>query len=162
MSLDSKLPKKIVFGVMALPIRHDKHFLLSQRNQPGTEAWHNKWQVAGGGLEFGETPEQALAREIQEELQVSIRILYPNPIVKTSIWYGSEVDTKMDAQIILTTYIVDIGDQEPNVAGDEETKTFGWYSLEEAMELDSLPMTREIVKEGYQMCNKYSLWGMLQ
>ena len=162
MHIDSKLPKKIIFGVMALPINKNKDFLLSKRHAPNTSVWHNKWQVAGGGLEFGETPEQGVAREIQEELGVSLRILHPNPIVKTSIWYGKETDTKMDAQIILTTYIVDVGDQKVDVSGDEETGDFGWFGLEEALRLDTLPMTPEIVQEAYKMCNQYGLWNMLQ
>ena len=162
MDKNSNLPKKIVMGVMALPVSKDKKFLLSQRNAPKTKVWHEKWQVAGGGLEFGETPEQGVARELQEELGVSIRILHPYPIVKTSIWYGHETDRKDDAQIILTTYIVDIGDQTIDISEDDETMNTGWFSLEEALELESLPMTGEIVQEAYKMCNQYGLWNMLQ
>lgn len=155
-------PKKIVTGVLGLPINKTNKFLLSRRHQPTIATWHNKWQIAGGGLEFGETPEQTLAREMQEELGVSVRIIYPNPIVKTSIWYGHETDRKADSQVILITYIVDIGAQQPDISNDPETNKFGWYSLGEALKLDSLPMTNEIVIQAEKMCNNYHLRDMLQ
>lgn len=131
---------------MGLPVRSDKNFLLTRRHTPGVSAWHNKWQIAGGGLEFGETLEEALERELLEELNVKVRILHPQPIVKTSIWYGHETESKQNTQVVLITYLVDIGKQKVDIAKDDETNKFGWFTLGEVMKLDSLPLTIEIVK----------------
>jgi 8-oxo-dGTP diphosphatase len=150
-------PKKISVGAMGLPIRKDGKFLLTRRNAPGISAWHNKWQIAGGALEFGETLEEALARELQEELCVSTRIIYPQPIVKTSIWYGHETERKQDSQIVLITYLVDIGKQKIDIFRDDETNKYGWFTLDEAIKLDSLPMTIEIVKEAEKIIKSNKL-----
>lgn len=139
--------KKIVVAAMGLPIDKKGKYLLTRRHAPGILAWHNKWQIAGGGLEFGETTEQTLAREMQEELQVSVRIIHPQPIVKTSIWYGHETEKKQDSQVVLITYLVDIGKQEIDITKDDETNNYDWFLLKEIMKLDSLPMTTEIVTE---------------
>lgn len=49
---------------------HDGKILISKR--PETSAHAGKWELPGGKLEPGETPEQALVREISEELCVAV------------------------------------------------------------------------------------------
>jgi 8-oxo-dGTP diphosphatase len=48
--------------------------LLLLRRSPATMRWPGKWGIAGGGVEAGETPEQSLVRELQEELGSDIRL----------------------------------------------------------------------------------------
>lgn len=143
-------PKKIVVGAMGLPIS-EKRFLLTRRHAPGLKAWHNKWQIAGGALEFSETPEAAMIREFDEELKVVPKIIHPQPIVKTSIWYAHETEKKHDAQIILITYLVDIGDQKIDISADHETSAFEWFSFDQIRNLSALPMTIEIVDEAQEL-----------
>ena len=78
--MKSKSNRITIVGELGLPIRKDRKFLITRRDSPQKKSWHNKWQVAGGEIEFGETPEQALSREIHEELGVSARIIFPYPI----------------------------------------------------------------------------------
>lgn len=162
MKRQSNLPQKIIVAILGLAINKNNQFLLTRRHAPGNSAWHNKWQIPGGGLEFGETPEQTLARELQEELSVSARIIHPHPIVKTSIWYGQETDQKSDSQIVLIAYLVDIDNQSVDISQDKETNQSSWFTFEQSMNLDSLPMTTEILVAAQKICNEYSLWSMVQ
>jgi 8-oxo-dGTP pyrophosphatase MutT (NUDIX family) len=146
--------RKIIVAALGLPVSADrKKVLLTQRHAPDYPAWHLKWQVAGGGINFGETMEEAVVREVWEELHVKAQILYPHPIVKTSIWYADESDEKMDTQVILVLYLVDIGDQIPDLSQDPdwETSAWGWYTLEEARALDTLPLTLPAIEEAFQL-----------
>lgn len=64
------LPKQI--AVAGAVIVKDGEILCAQRGDAGTLAgW---WEFPGGKIEPGETPEQALLREISEELRCTIRV----------------------------------------------------------------------------------------
>lgn len=153
---------RIIVGVLGLPINKEEKFLLTRRHAPGRNQWHNKWQVAGGGLEFGETPEETLVREFKEELSVTPRVIYPLPIVKSQIWYGDEKQNIPNSQIILVTYIVDIGDQKVDLSKEDETNDWGWFGLAEVLNLDNLPLTAEIVSKAQRICSEQNLFSMLQ
>ena len=57
--------------VVAAIIRQGNHVFATQR---GYGEWKDWWEFPGGKIERGETPEQALFREIEEELDAEIFI----------------------------------------------------------------------------------------
>ena len=57
--------------VVAAIIRKGDKIFATQR---GYGDWKDWWEFPGGKMEAGETPEQALAREIREELDAEISI----------------------------------------------------------------------------------------
>lgn len=58
--------------VVAAIIRNaEEHIFATQR---GYGEWKDWWEWPGGKVEAGESPEQALAREIREELDTEIRV----------------------------------------------------------------------------------------
>ena len=58
-------------SVVAAVIREGGRVLATQRGYGAYKDW---WEFPGGKVESGETPEEALAREIREELETEIII----------------------------------------------------------------------------------------
>ena len=66
------MSKKII-NVVAAAIEKDGKFFCAQR--PEGKSLGGFWEFPGGKLEDGESPEQALVREIKEELNSEIEIV---------------------------------------------------------------------------------------
>src|SRR3972149_10077588 len=151
---------KMAQGSLGLPVNKNGEFLITLRNEPQHPETHNKWQVAGGGIEFGETPEQALAREMQEELSVSVRILFPYPIVKSVVYEkGRHIDLNTDVHLTLLCFLVDIGNQTISLDNDPEKETggFRWFYPEEIYKLECLPLTTDFVSEAEKLIKQNKL-----
>ena len=61
-----------VKGIVVL----DNKILLLKRVKPSTDGL-GFWELPGGGLEYGETPNQAVIRELKEETGLDIVIIKP-------------------------------------------------------------------------------------
>ncbi len=66
---------RIVEVAAAVLQRPDGSFLLAQR--PAGKIWAGYWEFPGGKIEPGETPYDALVRELREELGIEVATAYP-------------------------------------------------------------------------------------
>ena len=62
-----------MIDVVAAVIKRNNYYFIAQRNRHKHFAYH--WEFPGGKVDSQETFENALKREIKEELAISIRIL---------------------------------------------------------------------------------------
>ena len=62
-----------MIDVVAAVIKKNNYYFIAQRNRHKNFAYH--WEFPGGKVDNQETFENALKREIKEELAISIRIL---------------------------------------------------------------------------------------
>jgi len=66
---------KIVDVAAAVLMRNDGTILLASR--PEGKAWAGWWEFPGGKIEAGESPVEALQRELDEELGIQVKAAYP-------------------------------------------------------------------------------------
>ena len=88
----------------------------------------DEWELPGGKLELSESPEQALAREVKEELQLTIE---PKRILDS--WVYSIVP---GVHVLVLTYGCSESSRDEAVLSDEH-KELKWFPL---AEVDSLRM----------------------
>ena len=88
----------IVVGVMR---NAEGKVFLTQRNQPGTE-WHDRWQIPGGQIEYGEDAEAAIMRELKEETGFDVSIIRLLPKVLSNVHQND------GAHIIIIAYECEI------------------------------------------------------
>jgi 8-oxo-dGTP diphosphatase len=67
--------RKVVEVAVGVLIQPDGRFLLTSR--PPGKVYEGYWEFPGGKLEQGESVEQALRRELQEEIGIVIGLVHP-------------------------------------------------------------------------------------
>jgi len=120
-----------VIKVVGAAIISGGNLLCAQRNKPAE--LQGKWEFPGGKIEELETPEQALAREITEELGCHIRV--GDLLAKSQYNYESQ-------QVELAVYICELVEGEPQPT---EHKELRWQPISALKALDWAPADREAV-----------------
>jgi mutator protein MutT len=131
----------IVIGVVR---NKDGHFLLGRRHQPDLPSMHGKWNLLGGRIEYGETPEEAVIREIKEEAGLDVEI--NKMIPKISIRYREKSDgTKM--QVIAMSYdcISEVGTV-PQTVGDPGVSELKFFPPSEVLNTDMMDEDKELIQ----------------
>ena len=113
-----------------------REVLLSIRRAPGVAGLDGKWELPGGKIEFGETPEHTIVREIQEELGIRVIPRRLLPYLHTNQWeYPHAIQ-----HVVLACYECETEDElqasESNVR---------WFPIDQIDFDSTLPGTREFV-----------------
>ena len=96
------------YQVVAAIIKRDNRIFATQR---GYGDHKDGWEFPGGKIEPGETPEQAIVREIQEELEMTIEVdrhvvdvAYDYPTFHLEMGSPLSIDANNVISIDLTSY----------------------------------------------------------
>jgi len=119
--------------VVAALIESDGKLLVCQRRR--TDSFGMMWEFPGGKLEPGETPAEALARELHEELGVTAQI---GPEIYRTQHKYSELAEPID--LIFFTATVN-----PTEIRNQAFETMEWRRRETLYQLNFLPADREFV-----------------
>jgi 8-oxo-dGTP diphosphatase len=109
-----------------MAILRDGDTVLMCHRHPDCEWVPNVWDFPGGHVEDHETPPQALARELEEELGVTI---------DAPSRPADEVLSFEDESVRLSVWVIDYGGPIENRC-PEEHDDVRWVSLDAATELD--------------------------
>lgn len=76
-------------GVMAILINDDGQILLNLRDDIPTISYPGYWAILGGGIELGEAAEDAIHRELIEEIGIDVRDLRVYGAIIDRFGYGN-------------------------------------------------------------------------
>ena len=136
---------QIIVGLGIL-VNKKNEILITQRYDPGNPQIHLRWQLPGGGVEFGETVEEAVVREMKEEVSVDVTLLHHPPVIGTSIWEypGKKI------QCFLFGYMCRADGQNITI-GCTETSDFTWIRPDDIEQYDCLPKAKEFIEQAKKM-----------
>lgn len=116
--------------VVAAIIHRGKEIFATQR---GYGPWKDWWEFPGGKIEAGETPEQALVREILEELDAEI---YINKFLCTVEW------DYPDFHLIMHCFLCSIQSESMHLNEHEAAR---WLTISTLHDINWLPADIQIL-----------------
>lgn len=122
-------------NVVAAIIKRDNQYLCTQKGVHKYDYISHKYEFPGGKIEAGETEENALAREIKEELEISLES------VEKYITVEHEYP---DFNIVLHSYICSVGNEKIRL---NEHLDYKWLTLNELTSLDWAAADKPIVNQ---------------
>ncbi len=133
-------PQAPVVGVGGVVVR-DGRVLLVRR---GKEPLYGRWVVPGGTVELGETLEEALVREMEEETCLRVE-----PLEVLTVFDRIQRDgSRVVYHYVIVDYLCRFRSGEARAASDALEVT--WASPEELAGYDLPPKALEVVQEAFR------------
>lgn len=129
------MERRFFVAVKALLFDQDKLLLVKRSNKARGE--HHYWELPGGRMEFGETPEEALLRELAEETGLSAKILCP---LQTWNFFREET-----TQIVGVTFLCKATTNKVRLS--DELEAYVWVHLDEISQYNIIPTVLNDLKK---------------
>lgn len=132
--------------LIVVPIARDdsSRFLLC-RMAPDRGVFPGQWALPGGGVEPGERIEQALRREVREELSAEIRSLRPLTFKDAVLPKTLPSGEVRELHMVFLIYECRLASSDLVI--NEEFSEYRWFSPAELATLDLNPLTRDTLTE---------------
>ena len=140
-------PQTPVCAVGAIVFRGDA-VLLIQRGKPPAQG---KWSIPGGAVRLGETLEDAVIRELREEVEMDVKPLGVGKVVDR-IYRDSE--GKIAYHYVIIDYVCEAGAGQPKAGSD--AKDAGFFEIQKLDEIDMTEGTAEVIREVHKRVNTMS------
>ena len=133
--------KTPLLAVDALIVRRNGRIVLVKRKKPPYEGY---WALPGGFVEYGETVENAVVREVKEETGLDVEI-------KGLIGVYSKPDRDPRGHVVSIAYLtIEVGGE---LRGSEETEIGEFNVIPDKLAFDH----REILGDGVKLARKLGI-----
>ncbi len=132
-----------VWSAVKALIKDGEKFLIVKQVEVGKNM--EIWDLPGGRIKYGESPEEALIREVKEEINFDIKVIKP-----LGLWWFFRF-LKENDQVICFTFLCQMKDKKPvdlskNSQQDEIIAEFKWVTKDEFLAGD-YPVSHQSLKE---------------
>jgi len=121
-------------GVGAVILNHEGKIFLAKR---GSEARNerNKWECPGGGVEFGDTLEETLVREMKEEYGFEVE-----PVELLDVC--NHILSQESQHWVSPAFICRVKSGFPKIMEPHKCEEIGWYTLDQAEKMNLTEVTK--------------------
>lgn len=124
-------------GAKAIILSPDKILLFHRDNIPSIP-FPDYWHLVGGGIEEGESPEQAIRREMREEATY----------VPKKIDYLAKIKGALGEDVYFFVCFIEKEEEKLFIHNPGEGQGTGFFTIKEALKLKMTPKTRELLTKG--------------
>ena len=111
-------------GASAVALVHDgEGNLLLQKRGPKARDEQGRWDFCGGAIEFGETIEETITRELLEELGIA-----PLDLQFLTAYDAHREQNGQQTHWIVVVYAVKVSPKEVRIAEPEKVSEIGWFT----------------------------------
>jgi 8-oxo-dGTP diphosphatase len=131
-------------GVGAVLVNHEGKVFLSKRGKHARNE-KGKWELPGGALEFGDTIEETIIREMKEEFDITVKIV-------DRLEPFNHIIPEEHQHWVAFCFICVLISGTPKIMEKDKSDEIGWFDLSE---LDKLPLTIPAKHRLKQLKEKY-------
>jgi len=146
-------PDRPVVGVGAVVLDGQRVLLVKRGHAP----LKGQWSLPGGGVETGETLEQAVAREVLEETGVTIEV---GPIVEVLDRISRDSDGRVEHHFVLVDFVARPSGGFLRSASDAEEAE--WVQLSDLPKYEVAPVTMSVIQKassrGFDIGERPLVW----
>ena len=135
-------PDRPIVGVGAIIIRGEEVLLARRGREPG----YGKWSIPGGGVKLGETLEEAVIREVREEVNLAIRVEGRVEVLERIF---RDPEGKVQYHYVLVDFLCQrlSGDEKPS----SDALEVRWVSISEIPRQRLPGRTIEVIQKAFKM-----------
>ncbi len=152
MSIQSRTYPAFPIPAVGAVILEQEHVLLVQRGQPPSEG---QWTVPGGVVEIGESPDEAIIREVHEECGIEVQVVGILDVVNRIV--RDDVDA-VKYHYVIIDYLACCRDPRPGqrlpeyvVRAGTDVRDARWIPFQELSTYDVTEGLRPIIQAGMSM-----------
>ena len=138
--------------VSALIFSKEGRLLMGRKDPKKGGVWTDRWHIPGGGVDEGESLDQALHREIEEEVGIDITPYEVDPLPEKGS--GTTEKTLKSGERVLChmnfnyfKVIVDKNSDEIRIKLSDDLIETRWFSREELLTVQQVPGGREFFQK---------------
>ena len=146
-------PDRPIVGVGAVIFNRGRVLLVKRGNEP----LKGEWSLPGGTVEVGETLEQAIAREVNEETGLTVDV---GPIVEVLDRISRDNDGRVEHHFVLVDFTC--RSRGGVLRGASDADDAAWVALSDLARYDVAPVTISVIQKavsrGFETGDRPLVW----